>query len=73
MTIMPGGVRMSLDVVRRRCAGGSGTEPPRRDKDRSGEHKPDSRGRTSLPPRSNVQMADDTGTILKQSAGPLSF
>lgn len=57
MTIMAGGLRMSLGVVRRRCAGGSGTEPPRRDKDRSGEHKPDSRGRTSLPPRSSLRVA----------------
>jgi hypothetical protein len=73
MTTMPGGVRMSLDAVRRRCADGSGTEPPRRDKDRSGEHKPDGRGRTGLPPRSNVQMTDDTGIIRKQGWRLFSF
>ena len=55
MTIMAPAVRMSLGVVRHRWAGGNGTEPPRRDKGRSGEHKPDSRGRTSLPPRCNVR------------------
>src|SRR5438067_12138465 len=49
---------MSLGVGAAPLRGGSGTEPPHRVKDRSGEHKRDSRGRTSLPSRSNVQIAD---------------
>ncbi len=48
MTIMAVGLRMSSGVMRGRCASGSGTELPRRDKDRSGEYKPDSHDRTSL-------------------------
>ncbi len=57
MTIMAVGLRMSSGVMRGRCASGSGTELPRRDKDRSGEYKPDSHDRTSLPPRPDVRMA----------------
>lgn len=37
---------------------------PRRDKDRSGEHKLESHGTTNVPPRSAVRVADDGGTAL---------
>lgn len=50
LTMCPG-------VVRYRCAGGNGTEVARpATRGRSGEHKPNSHGRASLPPRSFVRM-----------------
>lgn len=44
--------RIKSSAVRRRCAGGNGMDRPHRDRDRSGEYKPTSRGRRILPPHS---------------------
>jgi hypothetical protein len=47
---------MKSGVVRRRRAGGSRTEQPDRDRSVSGEHKPASHGRKTLPPhRSHIK------------------